>query len=143
MSATAQVKPNFDGPEDRQLADDIARAMHHRPLMRRLARVESSHTAAADFVAKTATHAAPAVPHAMPPAVSAEAASPPPVLDPRSLDEVIDDLSHIPAPPPSAAWLENARRAHAQARLRHALAWVTTLGIAISIIGAALLFLRA
>ena len=37
MAARAQVKPDFDGPEDRQLADDIARAMQHRPLMSRLA----------------------------------------------------------------------------------------------------------
>ena len=43
MAARAQVKPDFDGPEDRQLADDIARVMHHRPLMSRLARVETAH----------------------------------------------------------------------------------------------------
>ena len=42
MAARAQVKPDFDGPEDRQLADDIARVMHHRPLMSRLARVETA-----------------------------------------------------------------------------------------------------
>ena len=60
MAARAQVKPDFDGPEDRQLADDIARAMHHRPLMSRLARVETVHGDAAGVVAKSATRLAPA-----------------------------------------------------------------------------------
>src|SRR4029078_11733122 len=62
MAASAQVKTAFDGPEDRQLADDIARVMHHRPLMSRLARVESAHGEAAGFVAKSATRVAHHVP---------------------------------------------------------------------------------
>ena len=59
MAAGAQVKSDFDGPEDRQLADDIARAMHHRPLMSRLQRVEVMHGNAAGAVAKSATRLAP------------------------------------------------------------------------------------
>ncbi len=142
MSANAQVTPDFDGPEDRQLADDIARAMQHRPLMKRLARVGASHGGAAEFVAKSAAQAAPnSAAHAA--TTSAPAEMPHLTADPRSIEELIDDLGHVAASPPSAAWLENARRAHRQAQVTHAVAWVTTLAIAVSIIGVALLLLRA
>lgn len=138
MAAGAQVKSDFDGPEDRQLADDIARAMHHRPLMSRLQRVEVMHGNAAGAVAKSATRLAP-VPSAPAPAQ----ASPPPIpVDPRSLDEVIDDLGHFAAPPPSTEWLENAQRAHRRERRRNGLAWLTTLGIAGTIVAVAFLLLR-
>jgi hypothetical protein len=134
MNARAQPKPDFDGLEDRQLADDIASVMHHRPLLSRLARVESSHAAAAGFVANLA-------PQADDEAVGAAAA--PAEIDPRSIEEVIDDLPNIVSSPPSARWLENARQEHRRARTRHAVAWVTTLGIASTIILFALLLLRA
>lgn len=137
MSASAQVKPDFDGPEDRQLADDIARAMQHRPLMKRLARVESSHVGAAEFVASTATQAVPAISHA-----TAENEAPRAIADPRSIEEVIDDLGQVRRAPPSAEWLDNARRAHREARVSNAIAWVTTFAIACSIIGVAALLLR-
>jgi hypothetical protein len=135
MAASAQVKPDFDGPEDRQLADDIARVMHHRPLMSRLARVESAHEGAAGFVAKTAKRAAPVEP--------ATAEGPPPMpSDPRSIEEVIDDLGYSASPPPSAEWLDNARLAHREERRRQALGWLTTLAIATTIVATAFLLLR-
>ncbi len=138
MAAGAQVKSDFDGPEDRQLADDIARAMHHRPLMSRLQRVEVMHGNAAGAVAKSATRLAPA-----PSAPSPDEALPPPLpADPRSLDEVIDDLGHFAAPPPSTEWLEKAQRQHRRERRRNALAWLTTLGIAGTIVTVAFLLLR-
>src|SRR5690242_5549522 len=59
MAALAEVKADFDGPEDRQLADDIARAMHHRPLMSRLKRVEAMHGNADGAVTRTAARLAP------------------------------------------------------------------------------------
>jgi hypothetical protein len=137
MAARAQVKPDFDGPEDRQLADDIARAMHHRPLMSRLHRVEAMHGNADGAVARTASRLAPV------PAPPSIAALPPPIpVDPRSLDEVIDDLGHVASPPPSAEWLDNARREHRRQRNHNALAWVTTVAIASTIIAAAFLLLR-
>lgn len=138
MAARAQVKPDFDGAEDRQLADDIARAMHHRPLMSRLQRVEAMHGGAEGAVTRTASRLAP-VP-AAPPSIGA---LPPPIpVDPRSLDEVIDDLGHVASPPPSAEWLDNARREHRRERNRNALAWMTTVVIASTIIAAAFLLLR-
>jgi hypothetical protein len=139
MSARPQLQPDFDGPEDRQLADDIARVMHHRPLMSRLARVETAHGEAADFVAQSATRMAPT-----PAAPAATETEPPPIAtDPRSIEEVIDDLGYVASTPPSAEWLHKARREHRKERMRNALAWVTTLAIAGTIVAAASLLLRA
>jgi hypothetical protein len=139
MTAGAQVKSDFDGPEDRQLADDIARAMHHRPLMSRLQRVEVLHGNAAGAVAKSATRLAPG-PATTP--APAQALPPPLPADPRSLDEVIDDLGHFATTPPSTEWLEKAQREHRRERTRNALAWLTTLGIAGTIVTIAFLLLR-
>ena len=139
MAARAQVKPDFDGPEDRQLADDIARVMHHRPLMSHLARVETAHGEAAGFVAKSATRLAPNLP-----APAAAETLPPPIsADPRSLEEVIDDLDHVATTPPGATWLDTARREHRRERMRNAMAWVTTFAIAGSIVAVAFFLLRA
>jgi len=138
MSARAQMKPDFDGPEDRQLADDIARAMHHRPLMSRLARVHPA-TGSAPAAAVGAHYTPPALTETpqVPFDLTAELPG-----DARSLEEVIDDLGDIAAPPPSAMWLEKAQHAHRQARARRAVAWVTTFAIGTSIVGVALLLLH-
>lgn len=138
MAARAQVKPDFDGPQDRQLASDIARAMHHRPLMSRLQRVEAMHGNADGAVVRSASRLAP-----VPAPAPSTAALPPPIpVDSRSLDEVIDDLGHVASPPPSAEWLDNARREQRRQRNRNALAWVTTVMIASTIVAAAFLLLR-
>jgi hypothetical protein len=62
--------------------------------------------------------------------------------DPRSIEEVIDDLGYSASPPPSAEWLDNARLAHREERRRHALGWLTTLAIATTIVATAFLLLR-
>ncbi len=135
MAAPAKVKPDFDSAEDRQLADDIARVMHHRPLMSRLARVEDAHGNPAVAVAKSAMRLAPAA--------QAETEEPPPIpADPRSIEEVIDDLGYVASLPLSAEWLDKARRSQQKERARHAFAWVTTLAIAGVIVAAAGLLLR-
>jgi hypothetical protein len=132
MAAHAQVKPDFDGADDRQLADDIARAMRHRPLMSRLGRVDAVN-------AKAPAAAARATPLAAVPV----AAEPPPVAqEERSIEEVIDDLGYAASPPPSALWLDKARSAQRAERRRHAIAWVTTLGIAGAIVASASLLLH-
>jgi hypothetical protein len=138
MSARPQLQPDFDGPEDRRLADDIARVMHHRPLMSRLARVETSHGDAANFVAKSATRVAPT-----PAPAAAETVPPPTSTDPRSIEEVIDDLGYAASAPPCAEWLHKARREHRKERMRNAIAWLTTIAIASTIVAAAYLLLRA
>jgi hypothetical protein len=136
MTAAAQATPDFDGPEDRQLADDIARAMHHRPLLSRLSRVDAIHgDTAASLI--DAMQSAPKVKEIGP----LEAA--PPLGELRSLEEVIDDLGNVAGAPPSAKWLENARQANRQKRVSHVVAWLTTLAIAVSIVGLAALLFRA
>ena len=55
---------------------------------------------------------------------------------------MIDDLDHVASPPPSAEWLDKARREHRQERTRNAMAWVTTLAIAGTIVAVAFLLLR-
>jgi len=126
VAARAQMKSDFGAEDDHRLADDIARAMHNRPLMSRLARVEAAHGDAAVTVARSAIDL---VTPREEPAVT-RASPPPPAVELRSIEEVIDDLGYAASPPPSAAWLEKARRAKTLERRRHALAWVTTLAIA-------------
>jgi hypothetical protein len=71
------------------------------------------------------------------------AAEPPPVAqEERSIEEVIDDLGYAASPPPSALWLDKARSAQRAERRRHAIAWVTTLGIAGAIVASASLLLH-
>lgn len=135
MSAEPLLKPDFDEPEDHQLAADIARAMHHRPLMSRLARVDAVHGDPASAIAQSATRLAPA------PEVGAE--TPPPLpVDPRSIEEVIDDLRDAASTPLSSEWLDRARLEKRQEARRHAFAWVTTLAIVGTIVTAAAFFLR-
>jgi len=136
MAARPQLKSDFDAHEDHRLADDIARAMHDRPLMSRLARVEAAHGDATVAVVRSA------IDLAAPRAEPALAPPPLPMAELRSIEEVIDDLGYAAAPPPSAAWLEKARRAKTLERRRHALAWITTLGIAGVILAGTYLLLR-
>ena len=74
----------------------------------------------------------------------AAAETPPPIVsaDPRSIEEVIDDLDHVATTPPSTAWLDKARREHRRERTRNAMAWLTTLAIAGTIVAVAFLLLR-
>jgi hypothetical protein len=138
MVASAQLKPDFDGPEDRQLADDIARVMQHRPLMSRLARVDNAHGNAADAVSRSATRFDPT-----PVPTATEVPVSPISADQRSIEEVIDDLAYVASPPPSAEWLDKARHTQRQERRRFALAWITTIAIAGAIVTSAFLLLRA
>lgn len=137
MSAQPQLKPDFDSPGDHQLADDIARAMHHRPLMSRLARVEAAHGDPAGSVTKSATRMAPS-----PSVPAVTEAAPLLSVDPRSIEEVIDDLGYGASKPPSAEWLDKARREQRKERMRNAIAWVTTIAIAATIVGVAFVLLR-
>ena len=137
MGAEAQLKPDYDSGEEHQLASEIAQAMNRRPLLSRLARVEPKHPDAAEFAARATEKAAPEAFTENEGEVHAPAPA-----DPRSLDEVIDDLGQVTMTPPSAEWLENARRAHRQEKVSNVIAWATTLVIAVGIIGLAALLLR-
>lgn len=152
MPALAQVKPaEPEGADGRRLADEIARAMHYRPLMSRLARVEPTFTepegrsvpplmrdaAFATDEAATADTPPPPIPQrdaAVLPATFAYSAS---------IEELIADAADsVTSAPPSAEWLNKARRERQRTRMRNVAAWLTTLAIAGSIIATALLMLR-
>jgi len=136
MTARAQIEPDFDIPQHgSQLASDIARAMQYRPLMSRLSRDEP-------FAAPAEEPLAPAASEEELAASSDEFAVPA-REDPRSLEEIIDDLSCPAMAPPSAEWLERARLEQRQNRKRHVVAWVKTCAIALAIVAPALVFLRA
>lgn len=152
MSAQAQVKPaEPEGEDGHRLADEIARAMHYRPLMSRLARVEPT------FTGPKATNAPPLMRDAAFAAAEAAMAdtAPPPIpqsdaaLLPAtfaysaSIEELIADAADsVTSTPPSAEWLNKARRERQRTSIRNVAAWLTTLAIAGSIIAAALLMLR-
>jgi hypothetical protein len=139
MTAIALDAAEPQEAEGSRLADEIARAMHSRPLMSRLARVETSFGAPATLAERAA---------------DVDAGSPPPIqqdgdapLEPAltaSIEELIDDTTAgaAAATPPSADWLDAARRERSRDRLRNVAAWFTTFAIAGSIVGAAWLMLR-
>ena len=152
MPALAQVKhAEPAGPDGRRLADEIARAMHYRPLMSRLARVEPTFT---DPEGASAPPLMQHAPFAADDAATADAPPPIPQTDAAvlpatfaysaSIEELIADAADsVTSTPPSAEWLSKARRERQRDRMRNAAAWLTTLAIAGSIVGAALVMIRS
>jgi hypothetical protein len=140
MTATAQITPDLDGQEERQLASDIATAMQYRPLMSRLSRGEPVPAAAPPSRLDDAPAASAGIPDQF---AKADVARAEPALDPRSIEEILDDLSCPVTAPPSAAWLDRACHEQRENRKRHALAWVTTCVIALGLVVPALVLLRA
>jgi len=142
----AQAKFNTDGTagDDRDLVENIARAMQNRPLMRRLANVEAAFNGAPE----------PASPQPDAPALNTSA------LDamaeslngtPTSTDD--DPLAAIQRrveeaeagwtmPPSSAEWLGKAQRERTRARMHNAGAWLATLAIGGAIIATTALMLQ-
>jgi hypothetical protein len=133
-SKTSNARPA--GPE-RDLVEDIARAMQNRPLMRRLASLEADYGGGAR---------APAAPELPPPAA--------PAFDAAALSQFEEDpLAAIQRrveeadvgwamPPASAEWLGKAQRERNRARLRNAIAWMATLAIGGAIIATTALMLK-
>lgn len=144
MAAHAELKDTVPESE-RALAQEIAKAMQP-PLMSRLARVQSSFGELAGVDAVEVAPAAPVPPPipalqlpiaAQPAAVIAARLAPSPAL----MDLIADDPDAGFATPPSAAWLGKARRERNRARLRNALAWLTTLAIGGGIVASMMLML--
>lgn len=141
-------------PDEAQLADEIARVMHDRPLMSRLERVGQAY----------GTEPSGRVHTLRPPMHPRVAATPPPVpsyayepnrfqaAEQAAIDSAqtaavfgfrADNDDVVVVPPPSAEWLEKARRERSIARLRNVLAWAAAIGIGAGIISAATLILSA
>ncbi len=123
-----------------RLAEEIARAMHNRPLMSRLARVgNNGGQGGAAQPRPDATLDA----SRLPPPSPQDDAPPGPALT-ASIEELIADVGRtVTGTPPSADWLRKAKSERRRDRMRNVAAWFTTLGIAAAIVGSALFMLRA
>ena len=147
----AQANPNLHKPiqSERDLAVEIARVMHQRPLMNRLARVESAYAGAPPD--KGPPDEGPAQPR--------EHSSPPVLQQPMPSKPVGTTSSQTQAahgatierqpqrertsPPRSADWLGKARRERNRARLMNAFAWLSTVAIGGTIIASTIVALQA
>jgi len=147
----AQANPNLHEPiqSERDLAAEIARVMHQRPLMNRLARVDSAYAGAPQD--KGPPDEVPAQPR--------EHSSPPVLQQPMPSKPVGTTSSQTQAahgatierqpqrertsPPRSAAWLGKARRERNRARLMNAFAWLWTVAIGGTIIASTIVALQA
>ncbi len=152
----AQANPNLHEPiqSERDLAAEIARVMHQRPLMNRLARVESAYAGAPPD--KGPPDKGP--PDEGPPQPR-EHSSPPVLQQPMPSKPVGTTSSQTQAahgatierqpqrertsPPRSAAWLGKARRERNRARLMNAFAWLSTVAIGGTIIASTIVALQA
>lgn len=136
-SAPAETE-QYPGLAD-DLAEEIAQAMHRRPLMNRLAHVEATYASRPGRLPLAPTPSStppmpPPIPVSAPPA---EAAAPEPE-DMASIHQLMEEFGE-PAtaqstPRAPGAWLSNARRERARLRARNLIAWLATLSIGGSII---------
>ena len=142
MAAQTQLQEDHSIDLERNLAEDIARAMQHRPLMSRLARIEAAYTDEVPGVLParmSETTLPPPIPvNDGPPAtlaVNGSAAMP--------IDQLMEEFgAEVPALPSPAEWLGKARREHAHARLRNVAAWFATLTIGGSILALVTLVIK-
>ncbi len=148
----AQANPNLHEPiqSERDLAVEIARVMHQRPLMNRLARVESAYAGAPPDKGPPPDQGS---------AQPREHSSPPVLQQPMPSKPVGTTSSQTQAahgatierqpqrertsPPRSAAWLGKARRERNRARLMNAFAWLSTVAIGGTIIASTIVALQA
>lgn len=152
----AQANPNLHEPiqSERDLAAEIARVMHQRPLMNRLARVDSAYAGAPQDKGPPDRGPPDEVP-----AQPREHSSPPVLQQPMPSKPVGTTSSQTQAvhgatierqpqrertsPPRSAAWLGKARRERNRARLMNAFAWLSTVAIGGTIIASTIVALQA
>jgi len=133
MPAHAPVKEDEPRNDlERDLAEEIARAMQRRPpLMNRLAEVGPAPAGATD--------------HMPPLSITEESADPPHLNGATSapIEQLMEELGEpVTTPASTAEWLGKARRERSRARLRNAAAWLATLIIGGSIISMTVLMLH-
>lgn len=152
----AQANPNLHEPiqSERDLAAEIARVMHQRPLMNRLARVDSAYAGAPPDEGppdKGPPDEVPAQPreHSAPPVLQQPMPSKP-VGTTSSQTQAAHGATierqpqrERTSPPRSADWLGKARRERNRARLMNAFAWLSTVAIGGTIIASTIVALQA
>jgi len=140
-----QADGNLHEPtqSERDLAAEIARAMHRRPLMNRLARIESAHAGVLPENGLTQSGQPSSAPILSPPPMPSHAAvatSSPAQAAP--IDSVQNHWEGF-SPPGSTEWLSKARRERNRSRLKNGLAWLSTVAIGGMIIASTILALQA
>jgi hypothetical protein len=143
----AQANPNLHEPiqSERDLAAEIARAIHQRPLMNRLARVESTYAGAPPD-----NGSAQPPEHSSPPVLQQQPMPSKPVGTTSSQTQAAHGATierqpqrERTSPPRSADWLGKARRERNRARLMNAVAWLSTVAIGGAIIASTIVALQA
>lgn len=128
MTAHATVKTVVPSSElERNLAEEIARAMRRKPLMSRIDSVAPDATARTGAAARDDQVPEPE-----------EAAHAPGLAPDRHLEDFDEPVT---TPASTAKWLGKARRERNRARARHTVAWLATLVIGGTIISATFLLL--
>jgi hypothetical protein len=140
-ATTTEPEEEHDPELERYLVQEIARASRRRPLMKRLERVESAYAELPGNLPASA--GAPPMPPPLPSLDVAPAPASPAFIAP--IDQLMEQFGENldTDPPPSAEWLETARRERRQARHRTAFAWIATLAIGAAIIAATMQALQA
>lgn len=139
MAAHAQIQDDNSIDFERNLAEDIARAMQHRPLMSRLARIEADYGDVPGVLPARAAATPPPIPasNGSPETLAANGAPAMPI------DQLMEEFgAETPTLPSSAEWLGKARREHARARARSVAAWFATLTIGGSLIALVALIIK-
>lgn len=128
---------------ERDLAAEIARAMHRRPLMKRLARIESVYVSVPTENGSTQSGEPNSAPILSSPAMLSQPAAL--TLSParHAPVEHCQSQSERTSPPRSAEWLGKARRQRNHERLKNALAWLSTMAIGGTIIASTMVALQA
>lgn len=128
---------------ERDLAAEIARAMHRRPLMKRLARIESVYVSVPTENGSTQSGEPNSAPILSSPAMLSQPAAL--TLSPahHAPVEHCQPQSERTSPPRSAEWLGKARRQRNRERLKNALAWLSTMAIGGTIIASTVVALQA
>ena len=148
----AQANPNLHEPiqSERDLAAEIARVMHQRPLMNRLARVESAYAGAPPDEGPPDEVPPQPREHSSPPVLRQPPMPSKPVGTTSSQTQAAhgatierQPLRERTTPPRSADWLGKARRERNRARLMNAFAWLSTVAIGGTIIASTIVALQA
>ena len=143
----AQANPNLHEPiqSERDLAAEIARAIHQRPLMNRLARVESTYAGAPPDKGSAQPPE-----HSSPPVLQQQPMPSKPVGTTSSQTQAAHGATierqpqrERTSPPRSADWLGKARRERNRARLMNAVAWLSPVAFGGAIIASTIVALQA
>ncbi len=142
-----QAEANLYEPtkSETDLAAEIARAIHRRPLMNRLAQVKPAYAGELHQNGSTIlgdSGSAPALSPTTRPSQPVFAASSPVQAAYSMPIEGLQPQQERTSPPQTADWLGKAQRERNRARIKNALAWLSTVAIGVTIIVTTMMVLQ-